>query len=171
VIRRAMYAAERKLVADHVRFARTVVRCFVKKRPAICHLFDDLLSAAHEGLCLAAMRFDPNRGLAFTTWSSFAMRDRMIDLLRGDRTGAKQSDAGPPVPLDRSMLATLSVEPNRRAEALEDLGSIASMSGTYPAFAAALADGDSLTEAAARIGVTKSWACRMRQKMAERLAA
>ncbi|VTS00519.1 sigma-70 family RNA polymerase sigma factor [Tuwongella immobilis] len=67
---------QRLLVEEHVPFALRVVRHAAKKighRTNQNH-FDELVSEAHLALILAAKRFDPARGVLFSTYASIWIR-------------------------------------------------------------------------------------------------
>jgi RNA polymerase sigma factor (sigma-70 family) len=54
--------------------------------------YDDLVGMGFIGLVEASHRFDPSRGLAFSTLASIQIRGRMIDLLRKQRRWYGRAD-------------------------------------------------------------------------------
>ena len=98
----AMTAEQRALAEDerHLAMARALAK-YEAKRRQLTWMEDDILSAAYAGLCDAATKFGPSRGLAFTTYAVSRIRGAILDFLRTEtpsgyrqRTG-KKHDAIP----------------------------------------------------------------------------
>jgi RNA polymerase sigma factor FliA len=70
-----------ELVLRHMRLVPHVVRRMAARVPAHVSL-DDLLAAGTEGLLRAAERFDPARGVAFSTFAGCSIRGSVLDALR-----------------------------------------------------------------------------------------
>jgi RNA polymerase sigma factor for flagellar operon FliA len=84
------------LVASHVSLAAGLARRY--DRPRVPLGFDDLLMAAVDGLSTAAFRFDPLRGVAFSTFGYPYARRAVLHAIRAEvrasqcLTGHQQSD-------------------------------------------------------------------------------
>lgn len=52
--------------------------------------FDDLESAGYEGLVQAALRYDPESGVSFATFSHYRVRGSMIDWVRAQNPGLRR---------------------------------------------------------------------------------
>ena len=69
------------LVRGNLRLVRHIVRRIAARVPA--HVDgDELMAAGYEGLLRAADRFDPDRGVAFSTFAACAIRGAVMDALR-----------------------------------------------------------------------------------------
>ncbi len=74
--------AEREaLIRDHVPYAHRLADQ-IRRRVLPWIPRDDLLSAAHEGLVVAAQRYDPARGAAFSTFAYYRIRGSVMDHAR-----------------------------------------------------------------------------------------
>ncbi len=69
------------LVERHLGLVRQVARRLHGRLPG-CVQVDDLVSAGYVGLCQAAQRFEPARGVQFRTYAQERVRGAMIDWLR-----------------------------------------------------------------------------------------
>jgi RNA polymerase sigma factor for flagellar operon FliA len=65
--------------------------------------FDDLYAAGVTGLLEAAERFDPSRGIAFTTFAYYRIRGAILDSQRNERRHPKAASAAA-VPLSPDVL-------------------------------------------------------------------
>ena len=72
----------RKLIVHHINFAKRHAQLFYRKRPNLGFDQEDFEGAALLGLCDAARRFDPARGMLFQTFAYFRIKGAMFDLLR-----------------------------------------------------------------------------------------
>ena len=72
----------RKLVEDHMALARSVASKTLRSLGLPGHLYDDAVSFANEGLASAANRYDPSRGIAFSTFAYYRIRGAVFDGLR-----------------------------------------------------------------------------------------
>jgi RNA polymerase sigma factor for flagellar operon FliA len=79
-----MTAEQRQLVLEHLGLARWTANKLAERLPVP---YEDLLSDCHLGLCLAAERWDPDKGLAFPTYAAIRMRGAVIDNLRSRAAG------------------------------------------------------------------------------------
>ncbi len=70
------------LVIEHVAFAKRLATQFYRKRMNLGIEKADLEGAAFLGLCDAALRYRPDKGMRFRTFSYFRIRGAMFDLLR-----------------------------------------------------------------------------------------
>lgn len=73
--------ARDKLITDHLDYARSIVRKILRDIGGNLD-FDEVFAFATEGLVEAAGRFDPGRGVAFTTFSYYRVRGAVFDGLR-----------------------------------------------------------------------------------------
>ena len=71
-----------ELIIETIPFAKKLARQFYKDRQHFDIDYDDFEGAALLGLCDAARRFDPERGMLFKTFSYFRIRGAMYDLMR-----------------------------------------------------------------------------------------
>ena len=69
------------LVEQHLALVRHIVRRMARRVPP-CVDIDDMLAAGYEGLLRAAERFDPERGVAFSTFAGCSVRGSVLDALR-----------------------------------------------------------------------------------------
>jgi RNA polymerase sigma factor for flagellar operon FliA len=79
-----MTPAEHELVTAHLPLVQSLARKLAAQLPWVER--DDLVSAGREGLIQAAQRFDPSRGVAFSTFAYYRIRGAMFDGVR--RAGA-----------------------------------------------------------------------------------
>lgn len=70
------------LIVDHINFAKRHASYFYRKRAMLGFDLEDYEGAALLGLCDAARRFDPARGMLFQTFAYFRIKGAMFDLLR-----------------------------------------------------------------------------------------
>ncbi len=75
-------AYRRKLVEDHIGLARSVAAKTLRSLGLPGHLHEDVVSFANEGLAAAANRYDPSRGVAFSTFAYYRIRGAVFDGLR-----------------------------------------------------------------------------------------
>ncbi|HEY3355322.1 MAG TPA: sigma-70 family RNA polymerase sigma factor [Polyangia bacterium] len=71
----------RRLVEDHLGLVRAQAAEIVKGLPQTIE-FDDLVAYGTTGLCEAAERFEPERGLSFSTFAYYRIRGAIYDGLR-----------------------------------------------------------------------------------------
>jgi RNA polymerase sigma factor for flagellar operon FliA len=70
-----------RLVEGNVDLARALASRYLSRIPrSVDH--DAIVGAAHEGLCLAAISFDPTRGVPFRRWAARRIIGRMRDEMR-----------------------------------------------------------------------------------------
>lgn len=75
--------AQRELVARHLRLAYWVAaRTVPQGHWGTAYDREDLLAAAHLGLCWAAQRYDPARGVRFSTFAVPVIRGTILSQLR-----------------------------------------------------------------------------------------
>jgi RNA polymerase sigma factor (sigma-70 family) len=82
-----------QLVIDNVKLAYHMAGKFARIA-AMRGDDDDLVASALEGLVIAAHRFEPERGLAFSTYATFWIRNRMIRNVRETRHVFSQPNTG-----------------------------------------------------------------------------
>ena len=70
------------IVLENLDYAARLARKFYQEHKVPGVDFDDLLGAAHLGLCDAACRFDFEQGVNFRTYSFWRIRGEMYDWLR-----------------------------------------------------------------------------------------
>ncbi len=75
-------AYRQKLVEDHIALARSVASKTLRSLGLPGHLYEDAVSFANEGLAAAATRYDPSRGIAFSTFAYYRIRGAVFDGLR-----------------------------------------------------------------------------------------
>ncbi len=80
--RRVMTNAERKFAVTHLNLARHQAHAFAR-RTAVP--FDDLIGPAYEGLCKAAMGFDPKRGWKASSYVVPKVKGELLHYLRDSR--------------------------------------------------------------------------------------
>ena len=80
--RRVMTNAERKFAVAHLNLARHQAHAFAR-RTAVP--FDDLIGPAYEGLCKAAMGFDPKRGWKASSYVVPKVKGELLHYLRDSR--------------------------------------------------------------------------------------
>lgn len=79
--RRTKAEAAAALAAEHRDVVHEVARRLIRRLP-VHILYDDLVSAGHEGLMEAARRFDPKRGIRFPAYAQQRVRGAILDDLR-----------------------------------------------------------------------------------------
>jgi len=82
VTRRAMTNTERNFAVAHLNLARRQAHAFAR-RTAVP--FDDLIGPAYEGLCKAAMGFDPKRGWKASSYVVPKVNGELLHYLRDSR--------------------------------------------------------------------------------------
>lgn len=82
-MRRTMLSSEDSArVLDNILFAKRLARQFYEERVGLGVEREEFEGAALLGLCDAARRYDPARGIHFHTFSYLRIRGAMFDLLR-----------------------------------------------------------------------------------------
>lgn len=160
--------AQSELVTSHAYYASWLAGTYIATRPAIRHMADDLLGAANEALATCALAFDGARGVKFTTFCTERIRGSMADLLRSERGGRlRDKSAGPAVELKTKHLNAVDQRaPDEACAARQAIQRLALLPGVRGELMTALISGDDLTQAARRAGIKKSWASRLRDKIA-----
>jgi len=80
---RRMTDEQRRLAMEYHEYAMQIAKHASKKYRAKYRADDgDIASAAQFGLCDAAMRFDPERGLKFATYARHRITGAILDMLR-----------------------------------------------------------------------------------------
>ena len=74
--------ATRTLIIENIDFAKRHALKFYRKRTKLGFDVEDFEGAALLGLCDAARRFRPEKGMAFQTFAYFRIKGAMFDLLR-----------------------------------------------------------------------------------------
>lgn len=69
------------LIRDHMPYAKRIAETVARDLPRWV-AFNDLHSAANEGLIHAADRFDPDRGASFSSFAYYRVRGAVYDYLR-----------------------------------------------------------------------------------------
>jgi len=201
---------QRRLVQDHLGLVRAQAAAVMRRLPAVIE-FDDLVGYGTTGLCEAAARFEPERGLSFSTFAYYRIRGAIYDGLRtsgwlsrrewarvrerervdaylqsrAERSPAPTTSLGDDVASLSDALAgattiiVTSLEGERTPEAIADgpapgealeLGELGAevrraVSGLpeqeRQIVEGAYFGGQSLLEAGAAIGISKSWASRL----------
>lgn len=72
----------KKLILENIPFAKRMAAHFHRKRTNLGFDLEDIEGAAMLGLCDAASRFEPDRGMMFRTFAYFRIKGAMFDLLR-----------------------------------------------------------------------------------------
>lgn len=76
-----MREGARQLAEENVDLARSLAGRYLSRVPATVD-HDAILGAAHEGLCIAAVSFDPSRNVPFRRWAARRIIGRMRDEMR-----------------------------------------------------------------------------------------
>lgn len=98
-----MTPAQHQLVIDHLYLARTIAGCVHRKLPRWAR-FDDLEADGQFGLVIAALRFDPAKGVGFKTYCQDFVHGAIIDGLNDKtwladwRTIKRHANTETPVP-------------------------------------------------------------------------
>jgi len=105
-IREARHEAERLSAAQYALvlqfdyIARWLGRFYARRVPRWLALKEDLVQAGREGLCRAAVRFVPDRGIKFQTFASSYIRGEILHYLRAMRPAPRQGMRPFLVPLE-----------------------------------------------------------------------
>lgn len=80
---------QQELVLSVQNLAWKMARRFARQAEALgaaieCNVIEDYQAAAIHGACIAATKFEPERGLKFTTYAQFWMRNMITDQSRND---------------------------------------------------------------------------------------
>lgn len=76
-----MVPEAQRLIEENVDLARSLASRYLSRIPrSVDH--DAIRGAAHEGLCLAAMSFDPSKNVPFRRWAARRIMGRMQDEMR-----------------------------------------------------------------------------------------
>jgi RNA polymerase sigma factor (sigma-70 family) len=74
------------LITNHLAFAQKGARSFARRYSQGSGFdYEDFLSAAYEGLVIAARKFDPSRGLTFKTYAFKWTNGLMMKVMQRDR--------------------------------------------------------------------------------------
>ena len=83
-----------ELVDRHMDYARALTHKIARGLPSNVD-FDELVGFANLGLTEAAMKFQPDLGVAFTTFAYYRIRGAVFDGLRGRRRSATRRPRRP----------------------------------------------------------------------------
>jgi RNA polymerase sigma factor for flagellar operon FliA len=78
--------------------------------------FDELYALGVDGLMQAATRFDPNRGVAFTTFAYYRIRGAILDSLRREPDGARLTAVSMPIETSLPLLGVAAANDNGRPQ-------------------------------------------------------
>lgn len=78
---------QQQLVEDHLYVARRLAGQYVRNNGRAS--YDEAESAAFEGLCHAASRFDPSKGVKFHTYCRQRCRGAIMDYVRDSSPGSR----------------------------------------------------------------------------------
>lgn len=153
--------------------------------------FDDLVGYGNRGLVEAAQRFDPSRGVAFSTFAYLRIRGAMLDGLRtmgwysrADyarwRDAEESSEAGESIGGEAAPVYIVALEAAAGvSDGLVATDTAVDVARATAAIREAIADlpelerelmerhfvkGENQDSAAAALGISKSWACRVIQR-------
>lgn len=73
---------QHRLIQEHLGYVRSIAAKVRRSLQASQLDFDELVAFGSKGLVEAAQRFDPTRGVAFTTYSYYRIRGAIFDGLR-----------------------------------------------------------------------------------------
>jgi RNA polymerase sigma factor (sigma-70 family) len=139
-------------------------------RMARRHDADVLRSAGLEGLLAAARSFDPAREVPFRRWANQRVRGAILDEARRlgfvPRRAAARGERAVFEDVAGVPQACPAPSPEAQAAAREELGAVAARVARLPAAQQHLVietlAGATLEDAAADLGLSKSWGCRLR---------
>jgi RNA polymerase sigma factor (sigma-70 family) len=92
-------AEQTAIVEANLKFARHIVRCRAPFLSPASPDYDDAVGAATVGLMLAAGKFDPSAGTAFTIFAGWRCRSQLASYLRSRRRRGLRSPPPGPVPM------------------------------------------------------------------------
>jgi RNA polymerase sigma factor for flagellar operon FliA len=75
-----------KLIVEHMALATSLANKTLKRLGLPAHMLDELIAWANSGLTEAATRYDPARGIAFSTFSYYRIKGTIYDGLRAQGT-------------------------------------------------------------------------------------
>ncbi len=96
---------DEKLVTDNLALAKYVAKKYIQSGLE----YDDLLQVAYEGLVLAAARYDPGRGFAFSTFAVCCMKKRIW--MQFQKKGVDTESLEDPIPGTDLVLADTLEDP------------------------------------------------------------
>lgn len=73
---------QQALVVEHIDYSKRIAQSLFRDHGRAGIDYDDFEGAAYLGLCDAALRFEPSRGLSFKSFSYLRIRGSVIDLMR-----------------------------------------------------------------------------------------
>lgn len=166
-------ASQLELVERNVRYADALVAGFLRTRGAAEYMRADMIGAAYEALVRSAACFEPSRGMKFTSFAHHRITGAIVDTLRAERAGRpKDRAAGPTVPLDESWSrAASSLRVDEACAARQTLLRLVALPGQRGRLMTAMLEGRDMATAARAIGITKSWASRLRDSIEREVAA
>ncbi len=209
-----------KLIQEHLGFSRAMAFKIRDRHGLRTQLLDEMIAAGNAGLVEAAERWDPERGVAFTTFAHYRVRGAIYDALRQQglfsRRASLRFDAGADAVMqDRADNPSSeqgggkAARVERLAGALNEIAAVYVMSldaddrpepvSTDPPEMEQIIDEQearsdltralrqlpererrlvrlhyyrhlSLAEAGAKLGLSRSWACRLHARAVRRLA-
>jgi RNA polymerase sigma factor for flagellar operon FliA len=154
------------LVTAHLSLVRTIATTL--RRSLLTGASpEDLESDGYVGLCEAAQRYEEGSGATFSTFAYYRIRGAMVD-------GYRKEMGGRGVRLERVSLSELpdapseSPDPEAEVDHRRQLVAVAEAAAGLPererALLVAEAVGLTVTEAGEELGMTKSWASRLRAR-------
>jgi RNA polymerase sigma factor for flagellar operon FliA len=165
-----MTAEQQKLVVDFMPFAEALAgRYFREKKPVGVDV-EDLQACAYLGLCRAATRFDPARGLKFSTYAYHRVLGAIRDAARESRaargyTKSGRGAKGAEFIEFHDSIQDPSQEPapeiSLRAQHAQLFTHLSALNARERLLVEAVMQGRSLADGGREIGVTKSWASRL----------
>lgn len=166
------------IVAEHLELVRNLARSMRRHAPTVD--LEDLIGYGTVGLMKAARTWRPDGGACFKTWAHYKITGEIMDSLRRDgwysRSDVAYYHARGEQRIRFVDVETADREPARRPAPDDELdarrrhhrvrAALANLDGTDRRLLKLMyTDPDlNLVQAAARLGIGKSWACRIRQR-------
>jgi len=150
------YVDRRRLVVDHMHMVTSAAAYFSTKIPRADR--DDLIGYGMIGLCEAGQRFEPWRGLAFSTLAFVRIRGAIIDGVRTMCWGGRKTRPTMVYDVADDLIAT-ETDVDALLSVYEGMGKLTDSDREL--VHAAWIRGERVIDLAKERGITKGWASRL----------
>lgn len=148
------------ITPENVAFARNLARQTIKRLGLYMDV-EDAEGIAMVALCESARRWRPNGGASFKAFSYTRIRGAIIDAHRSTPGNSRfPARRGRHVSLDEIQVGVPARQEDS-AQLLEAMEAIQVMGGNAGALLRRRLEGETLSQASAALGLSKSWACRL----------